>query len=76
MGYKLLRGAATRSGSGSDQMMRLLAAPAPQHFIIMSSSKEAYKGEHKQVKAYTDKSKSKQIDKGVRYTVRSMSTEV
>jgi hypothetical protein len=24
-------GAASRYGSGSDQMMRLLAAPAPQH---------------------------------------------
>jgi hypothetical protein len=26
-------GAASRYGSGSDQMMRLLAAPAPQHLI-------------------------------------------
>jgi hypothetical protein len=25
-------GAASRYGSGSDQMMRLLAAPAPQHW--------------------------------------------
>jgi hypothetical protein len=26
-------GAASRYGSGSDQMMRLLAAPAPQHWV-------------------------------------------
>jgi hypothetical protein len=26
-------GAASRYGSGSDQMMRLLAAPAPQHWF-------------------------------------------
>jgi hypothetical protein len=26
-------GAASRYGSGSDQMMRLLAAPAPQHCV-------------------------------------------
>jgi hypothetical protein len=27
-------GAAMRYGSGSDQMMQLLASPAPQHWII------------------------------------------
>jgi hypothetical protein len=27
-------GAALRYGSGSDQMMRLLAAPAPQHWFL------------------------------------------
>jgi hypothetical protein len=26
-------GAASRFGSGSDQMMRLLAAPAPQYYL-------------------------------------------
>jgi hypothetical protein len=28
-------GAASRYGSGSDQMMRLLAAPAPQNWIYV-----------------------------------------
>jgi hypothetical protein len=31
-------GAASRYGSGSDQMMRLLAAPAPQHWLKHSIS--------------------------------------
>jgi hypothetical protein len=32
--YTIVRaGAASRYGSGSDQMMRLLAAPAPQHCL-------------------------------------------
>jgi hypothetical protein len=31
-------GAASRYGSGSDQKMRLLAAPAPQHWIKQSTS--------------------------------------
>jgi hypothetical protein len=29
-------GAASRYGSGCDQMMRLLAAPAPQHWLGLS----------------------------------------
>jgi hypothetical protein len=37
MGYKLIHflevRAALRYGSGSDQMIQLLAAPAPQHFL-------------------------------------------
>jgi hypothetical protein len=36
-------GAASRYGSGSDQKMRLLAAPAPQHWF--SSNGEHYVGE-------------------------------
>jgi hypothetical protein len=28
-------GAALRYGSGSDQMMRFFAAPAPQHWILL-----------------------------------------
>jgi hypothetical protein len=31
-------GAASRYGSGSDQKMRLLAAPAPQHCYILQTA--------------------------------------
>jgi hypothetical protein len=31
-------GAASRYGSGSDQKMRLLAAPAPQHCIFLQTN--------------------------------------
>jgi hypothetical protein len=36
-------GAASHYGSGSDQMMGLLAAPAPQHQVIESASTAATK---------------------------------
>jgi hypothetical protein len=33
-------GAASRYGSGSDQMMQLLAAPAPQHCVLQENKNE------------------------------------